>query len=414
MSSFFRQAALLFVALRTADAINLAAGLWLVPRFVDRDELGAVLPLVSFTTVISLPAFAFAFVLMKESNRLAATREFGHLKSLLKGAFLGTSVLLAIALLAAVALIPRFLARMNVSDSSIASLAIGAAFLGCFAPVYQDALNGIKRFGSYSVIEVSAAAARIGTMALIMPFRALCGFFAGNAVQPLVRIAGSLVALRRELRTPSMSYWKPNPLPRIMPLFFGVLLTLIMPMLASLAEQTVIRTALAQDVSASYYLLTRLSDLLNYLTLPILLVLFPYAAETAKRGESTRPLVLRCTLASLVGAAVLALVYAFFGETFYNLIASSPPPPSLDFTLNLLLAINFLTAFQVFYTNSEIAAGRFRFLFWFIPIHLVYIVGLKGLEGSGGFGGLRGLLVVFLLFAAIRALFVLYDVLRRK
>lgn len=416
VSTFFRQATLLFIALRAADLINLVAGMWIVPKFVNRDDLGAVLPVVTFTTILALPAFAFAFVLMKEANHLAAISAFGRLKSLLKGAFLGTSVLLTITFVLAASAIPFFIESMGIKESSITILATLAAALGCFAPVYQDALNGLKRFGAYGIAEIASATARVAIMLAIMPFRALFGFFAGNAAQPIVRIIASLFALRKELKVSSVSYWSPNPLPRLAPLFFGVLATLTMPMLASLGEQAIVRTALAPEVSAAYYLMTRLTDLLNYLTLPILLVLFPYAAEAAERGESTIPLVLKSTLAALIGAILLGIVYAFCSDNLVQFLArlSTSDTNSIStsaFDLDLLLLINFLTAFQVFYTNAEIAAGRFRFLLWFIPLHLAYFV----LISTTTFNlSLQGLLFIFLAFAAIRALCVLYGIIRER
>jgi hypothetical protein len=48
-------AALLFIALRFGDTINMFVGMWLVPKYVPQEELGAVLPLISFVGFIGLP-----------------------------------------------------------------------------------------------------------------------------------------------------------------------------------------------------------------------------------------------------------------------------------------------------------------------------------------------------------------------
>ena len=45
--------ALLFVAQRLGDAVNMVLGLWLVPKYVPMQELGAVLPLSSEYTRFS-------------------------------------------------------------------------------------------------------------------------------------------------------------------------------------------------------------------------------------------------------------------------------------------------------------------------------------------------------------------------
>jgi hypothetical protein len=38
-----------------------------------------------------------------------------------------------------------------------------------------------------------------------------------------------------------------------------------------------------------------------------------------------------------------------------------------------LTIITALTSCQVFFTNAEVSAGRFKFLYWLIPLHVIYI-----------------------------------------
>jgi len=392
----------MFVALRAADIINLVAGLYLVPKFVESADLGAVLPLVTFATTLATPAFAFAFVLMKESNVLASDRAFGPLKSLLRGAFVGTALLLVLSLAVAALFLPRFVSSLNAGSRAVAFVALAAAFAGSFAPVYSDALNGLKRFGAYGLTEIAAAVGRVSTMIVIMPFHAMLGFFCGNAAQPLVRIAGAVLALRKELSAPAESYWTQPTLRRLAVLFAGVLATTLPPMLVSLQELSLVRTLLSPDVSANYYLETRMTSILGYLTLPILLVLFPYAAQAARTGRSTRPLVVNCALAAFVGTFLLAIAYGFWGEPLMSLFpnaANVSPDPQLTRNLMTLLVIEFSGAVTAFYTNAEIAAGRFRFLTWFVPLHVGYAVFL----GCVSFvPKLETLLTFFAAFAAVR------------
>ena len=409
VSAFFKHVALLFLALRAADIVNVAAGMWIVPLFVRPEDLGAVLPFVTFATTLATPAFAFAFVLMRESNRLAGERAFGRLKSLLAGSFIGTSALVLLALAVSACFIPHFTAKMKTGSSGVVFVALAAAFLGSFAPVYQDALNGLKRFGLYGLTEVAAALARVGTMLVVMPFNALLGFFCGNAMQPLARIAGTVAALSSDLRVPSERYWTRPVLKRLSVTYLGVLACLLPPMFVSFCELSLVRTLLPSDVSGAYYLETRLTDILGYLTLPILLVLFPVAAEAAREGRSTRPLVERCGLAAGIGTIVLAVVYGCFGR---DLLALFPNADSLTFDaetndqLLLLLGINLTGAFQTFYTNAEIAAGRFRFLRWFVPLHAAYYAFLATVTLAPD---LTTLLLFFYAFGVAKLAFVLWT-----
>ena len=392
----------MFVAFRAADVVNLVAGVYLVPRFVESAELGAVLPLVTSATTLATPAFAFAFVLMKESNALASARAFGKLKSLLLGSFVGTALLLVVSLAIAALCLPRFVTSLNAGSRTVAFVALAAAFVGSFAPVYSDALNGLRRFSAYGLTEIAAALGRVGTMVVVMPFHAMLGFFCGNAAQPLVRIGGAVVSLRKELAVPAEPYWTRPVFRRLALLFCGVLATTLPPMLVSLAELSLIRTALSPDASAHYYLETRMTAVLGYLTLPILLVLFPYAAQEAREGRSTRPLVVNSLLAALVGTAILAAAYGFWGEALMSLFPNAgnlAPDPLLVRNLMTLLFIEFSGAVTVFYTNAEIAAGRFRFLAWFVPVHIAYAAFLTSVTLMPRLGAL---LTAFAVFALVR------------
>ena len=69
MDGFAKSALLVFLALRAGDLVSAAAGMWFVPRYVSPEDIGAVLPVTSFATFLSLPVFAFAMTVMKESSR---------------------------------------------------------------------------------------------------------------------------------------------------------------------------------------------------------------------------------------------------------------------------------------------------------------------------------------------------------
>ena len=51
LGDFWWYSLMLFAALRFGDLINAFVGLWLVPKYVPSEELGAVLPLTQFATM---------------------------------------------------------------------------------------------------------------------------------------------------------------------------------------------------------------------------------------------------------------------------------------------------------------------------------------------------------------------------
>ena len=57
-------AALLFMAQRFGDTINMFVGMWLVPKYVPQDELGAVLPESLLTMIAELNPCCLSFVVV--------------------------------------------------------------------------------------------------------------------------------------------------------------------------------------------------------------------------------------------------------------------------------------------------------------------------------------------------------------
>ena len=384
MGAFARSATLLFLALRAGDMVSVAAGMWFVPRYVSPEDIGAVLPVTSFATFLSLPLFAFAMTVMKESAWLAANGERGKVKSLLQGVFAAAGAVLVVVVAAAAAFAPRFLSAMRMSDAAAGTLAVSAAFLGCVAPVYTDALQSLKRFRPLAAIEVGGAAFRFLVMLAAMPFRALAGYFAGQAALPAFRIAGSVLALRRDLAAPPVPFWDRASARRVSLAFLAVLAYQAFPMAASLVEQSVLRTALPVSDSAGYYMASRFSDMLYYLTFPLMMVMFPFTAAAASGGGSTRPYVAKCAAVTLAGAAAMAAVYALWGARLLALMPHGRDYAAYARFMPSLVAVAALTSCQVFYTNAEVSAGRFGFLKWLVPLHVVYPVALH-LAAANGF-----------------------------
>ena len=402
MPAFARSALLLFLALRAGDLVNVAAGLWFVPRYVLPEDIGAVLPVSSFATFLALPVFAFAMVMMRESACLYAAGERGKVKSLLRGMFAVFAVLLVAFLALAAVVVPRFLGAMHVSDASVGVLAVSAAFLGCLAPVYTDALQALKRFAPLAAVELGGSVVRFLVMLAVMPVKALAGYFAGQVALPLFRIAGSVLALHRDLAVPPSPYWNAAAARRIFLAFLAVVAYQATPMAASLVEQTLLRTSLPFEISAGYYMVSRFADFLHYLTFPLMLVMFPYTAEAAQQCRSTRPFVLKCSAVAVAAAAAMSVAYSLWGRELLGLVPTGDRYAEYVRYMPWLVLITVLTTCQVFYTNAEVSAGRYGFLCWLVPLHLAYPA-LLHLAVKGGYVcSLGGFLLCFGAASALR------------
>ena len=412
--AFAKSAVLMFLAMRVGDVVSLAAGMWFVPRYVSPEDIGAVLPVTSFATFLSLPVFALAMAVMKESAALAAKGERGRVKSLLCGVFVCAAAALVVVLAASALVVPRFLALMRVSDASVGFLVVAAAFLGCVAPVYTDALQSLRRFRSLALVEVAGSIVRFLTMLAAMPVRALAGYFAGQAALPAFRIVGSVFALRRDLALEGAPYWNRPAVRRLALAFAAILAYQAAPMAASLVEQSVLRTALSSVDSAGYYMVSRFSDFLSYLTFPLLLVMFPYTATAAASGRSTRPYVVKCMAATLVAAFSMALIYALAGERLLALMPHGGDYSAYAPYMPWLVVITALTTCQVFYTNAEVSAGRYGFLIWLVPLHIIYPLALYAAARCGCVTDLTTLLLWFGAASLLRFLFSAGGLLRAR
>ena len=385
-TGFLRHSLLMLLALRAGDAVSIAAGMWFVPRYVSAEDIGAVLPVTSFATFLSLPAFALAMAVMKEAAVLYAHGERGRVKSLLCGVFVAAAASLALVLAVAAVAVPRYLELMRVSDASVGFLVVAAAFLGCVAPVYTDALQSLRKFRSLAAVEVAGSVVRFATMLAVMPVRALAGYFAGQAALPAFRIVGSVVALRSDLAVRAEPYWSRESTRRLALAFVAILVYQGVPMAAALVEQTVLRTSLSSADSAGYYMVSRYSDFLSYLTFPLLMVMFPYTATAAAKNGSTRPYVLKCAAATLVAAAAMSAAYAFFGPQLLALMPNGRDYAQYAAYMPALTVAGAMTACQVFYANAEVSAGRFGFLRWLVPLHVVYPAALAAAARLGFVG----------------------------
>jgi hypothetical protein len=129
MTKFAKDAILLFLALRAGDLVNLAAGVWFIPKYVSQNEIGAVLPVSSFATFVSLPLFALAMTVMKETAILSAAGEQGKIKTLLRGVFVSASAAILLVTAATAIAMPKFMRLMRIDDAGAGFLVIVAALL---------------------------------------------------------------------------------------------------------------------------------------------------------------------------------------------------------------------------------------------------------------------------------------------
>ncbi len=385
LGDFWFYSLLLFLAARTADAIHVFIGLYLVPKYVDASELGAVMPLTTFASLLALPAYIFATTFMKEVNALAAEGRYGQLKTLMRGVFVAVAIFLVLAIVASRLVLPLFLHRIRIVEGSLGFLILASAFVGCVSPVYSNALQALKRFNMLAIISVVGAPLRLVAMLVAMPFRALSGYFVGQAVTPAFTILASLFGLRKELRLPAEPYWTKAVFRRFAALFMFIAAYNFAGMLVGMVQMTILRQRLPEVESAAYYMTSRFSEIANFLSMTLYITMFPYTAEMAGAGKSTRPMVLKCSLAMAVFSGLLAGFFALFGRDLLSLLPSAEQYAAYSWAIPWLIAIAAMSSVYTFHATTEISASRFGFLKWWVPVNLLMAAVMMLVTGYGYF-----------------------------
>ena len=385
LGDFWWYSLMVFCALRAADVLNAFVGVWLVPKYVDPAELGAVMPLANFANFLALPAAVFANTFRNELSRLSAAREFGKLKTLMRGVFIASAVFLFVAAVASRFMLPLFLERIRIVEGSLGILIIVSSFIGVVSPVYYYALQTLKKFREYSLISIFGAPVRLVTMLVAMPFRALSGYFAGQAATPAFNMVASVFCLRKELSVLAEPYWSREIVKRFAKLMGVFALGGAASGLCALVESTVLRQRLPDLDSAGYYMATRFSEIASFLTGTLAFTIFPFAADLSSKGKRATALIFKSTAAIVAFSALVALPFLFFGRQILEVLPHGEQYSCYWWSIPWLIGIGCLAAFTGFYTTAEISANRFGYLKWMVPLDLCYPAVLLLVTGYGYF-----------------------------
>ena len=385
LGDFWWYSLMLFCAMRAADALNVFVGLWLVPKYVEPAELGAVMPLTQFANFLAIPIAVFASTFRNELTSLAVKGKFGQMKTLMRGVFIATAIFLFLAIVICRFVLPAYLERIRVAEGSLGIVILISSFFATVSPIYSNALQSLKKFKANSLISLIGAPVRLLTMLVTMPLRALTGYFVGQTAPSAFGIVGSVIALRKELSVPAEPYWNREIVHRFGRLFLIFGISTVASGISSLVESTILRQRLPELDSAAYYMVTRFSDIANFLATAIGFTLFPFTAELAAKGKDTRPLVLKASAAVLISNAALAAFFWIFGEPILAFLPHGKDYASFWWAIPWIITITSITLFSSFYGATEASAFRFGYMKWMIPMTLLYPAALLFVTGYGYF-----------------------------
>lgn len=381
--------ALVFIAYRAADLINVFIGLWLVPRYVKPEELGAVLPLTQIGLMLGVPLNILLLPFSKYLNRYAAEGEWGKVKSLLRDVFLLTALVFLLILGVAWLVLPAIFLRMRVENGNLGLLIVVSGVVSVLLPVFTSALQALKRFNMISLNSIISAPLRLATMLIALPFRGLSGYFTGQIVPALYAICATCFSLRNlfSRSIPFEPYLRADFRPMLRYLA-PVAVMICAATLQGSIETFVIRHRLPDFASAEFYMISRFAEIAAYVGATLMFVLFPLAAERQNENRYTTRLLRHSVLGTAASGFAVALLLWLLGDRLLSLTTEMSRYTGASGRMALLAATYTLRTCTGCFTSCETACGRFRFLHWWVPVILLETTLLYALGGYTFFYGI--------------------------
>jgi O-antigen/teichoic acid export membrane protein len=360
---------LMFAAQRLCDAVNMIVGLWIVPRYVPMNDLGAVLPLMSMAGFVALPFSVVTIPFMKFVSVFMERGQYGKAKALIRDAVVGSVIFSVVVLIVSWAVLPHFFARARLGVGSLGWLIFAGAVLGAVSSMFGNAVSALKQFSAQIWFSVIAAPMRIALMLIFMPFRALSGYMVGQNANALVTVGGSFLVLRRWWRsTPGIEpYWHENK---------RAILRYLVPILALTAasnisgtlDSLVVRYRLSDFDSAGYYMITRFSDVALYTGSAFSVFIFPMLAGNDGESADVRRLMRNVLAGNLVSGLVVGAFLFYAGGWILSLRADWSAYAVFSPQMTVLAVTSTFTMIASSVVSVFTARNRFGFLRWYLPV----------------------------------------------
>lgn len=360
---------IMFCVQRLGDVINMILGLWVVPRYVSQDQLGAVLPLVQVGSVLGLPLGILAIPFKKYLNAFAAKGEYGKIKSLLRDMFMLAMLCVAGIAFYSKLVMPSVFERLRIPDTGLFSLIIILGVLNASFPVFLTALQALKDFRAVMIISFFSAPIRLVTMLLVMPTKGLSGYFVGH-IAPLVYSIGVVLWRLRYFvgkSVSTVSYLKVDGR-NILRYTIPVAVMTVLATLTATTESLVVRHRLPAFDSAGFYIISRFADISSYLGSAFAFVLFPLVAERHECGERSIRMLVQALCMIIFGGAVLMACFALWGDELLSLTLNWRAYVSFAPQMVFLSGIQCLRAAVACFIIYELACSRFGFVYCYSAV----------------------------------------------
>ncbi len=369
---FWFSALMVFVVLRTADVLNAFTGLWVIPRGIAGENLGALLPLAQFGTFLALPIAILATVFTRQLCTYMTYGDRHRARGLLRDIFLFTMMALFVALGIASLTLPWVCQKLRISMSSAGYLAVIYGLLSAFLPMGISALQATKHFGALSLSSALAAPARLIGMLLLLPSLGLSGYFLGQITPLVVTCLVVFFALRPMLKgdTCPLFLWRNDckPMTRYA---LWVALGSTVSAVYTMVLMLILRTQLSDSDSAGYYMISRFAEIATYCGSTLGFVLFPFAVEAKTRNETSTSLRNGVFICILLGGGGLAVLLFFLLPWLFHYVPAYQAFLPYTWHATYLTLISTLNVACVTHFQHATARNDFRYLCYTLPLTLL-------------------------------------------
>lgn len=378
---------MIFVACRSGDVIQAFIGLWLVPKYVGQEELGAVLPLQQLSGLFAVPLAILATVFAKYVNTYATRGEYGKVKSFIRDVLLTACGVFLVCIIAAYLIIPHFYIRLNVTSGMLTVLVLAAGFASNIASIFTAALQGLKKFKTMTVQNLISAPIRLVTMLVAMPFRALSGYILGQATPPASCSVLAAISLHKDLKSvPLDTSWRKD-LPEIWKYLWPVAVYMGAQTLFGAVITTIYRQRLPEVESAAYYLLSRFAETSAYIGMTLSTVLIPLASEAHEKGDDPTGILRQSLFGILLGAIAFTTIFFFAAPHILGGVKDWSHYADYAYLLPYLAVNCSLSAAITVCCSYEMSCRRFGALMGLTVLNALWVGFLVCFTGYGYFHG---------------------------
>ena len=375
----------LFFTQRVGDLINIYIGLWLIPKYVPMEQIGALLPLTQVAGFIGLPLAVILIPFTKFISTFSAQGEHGKVKGMLRdvaGILLLASIIIGFCTWRSAFF---FFDRLRVDSRLLVWILSGITIMSLVNSVINGALSGLKKFRLMSIAGVMSALFRLMVLLALLPINGLLGYFSSQLVANLL-ICVILCWGVRQLISPSVKrisyygHWK-----EMMVYTLPFVLITGLSSLGVTIQYIIIRQRLPEIESAAFYFCSRFSEIPNMIWGSIGLVFFPIISNAHETKQLTRKLLFNVLMITVAGGGCIALLLGLSIPWLFGQVDLWSPYRPYSYLVGWLAVANVFRVGFACFTSYEMACRRFSFLWYQIPIALAEFSFLIAFTGYGFF-----------------------------